>query len=135
MYIKKIYNIKGFRSSRLFFDLELFAHSEVIPSSKKKSFEKDIYGYIINFSNRQFEQSDLSKGLKMLMQGVNFYFVEDGEYKFDSLVVEELESKSQVDASNVFKSNKQKHTKFSGFEKNINLLFEINKGTFAQNLC
>jgi len=39
-----------------------------------------------------------------------------------------LNFKSQVDASNVFKTNKQKHTKFSGFEKNINLLFEINKG-------
>jgi len=125
-------NINGFRSKRTFYEVDLYAHTDTIKGNKllkgkNLSEKKDPYGYIINFSPRQFEQADLGKGLSMMMDGVSFYFVEDGQLKFDTMVIHELEKKEMVNIGSIFKEKKLKHVDFTGFEFDVKFVFEVNR--------
>jgi hypothetical protein len=110
----------------------IYPHTEAI--LKKKNLEsgrrnkKDTYGWLINFSPDQFDQSDSGTGLQWQMSGVNYYFVEDGKSKFDKLTVQEVGlNKKMLDVSEVFKDKTLDHEEFAGFEKDLTLSFEVDR--------
>lgn len=62
-----------------------------------------------------------------MMDGVSFYFVEDGQLKFDTMVIHELEKKEMVNIGSIFKEKKLKHVDFTGFEFDVKFVFEVNR--------
>lgn len=110
----------------------VYPHTEAI--LKKKNLEgggkkkKDTYGWLINFSPDQFDQSDIGTGLQLMMSGVSYYFVEDGKSKFDKLTVQEVGlNKKMLDVSEVFKDKTLDHEDFAGFERDLTLSFEVDR--------
>lgn len=63
----------------------------------------------------------------MLMDGVSFYFVEDGQLKFDTVIVQETDTKQMINVPDIFKDKKLKHIDFGGFEFDIKFTFEVNR--------
>lgn len=93
----------------LYVNTEAVLPDKKILSERKNKKDKDAYGFLVNFSPTQFDQGDLGPGLTMKMDGVSFFFVEDGQEKFDEMIVQEYKMKDDINMGRIL-SKKVKDT-------------------------